>query len=532
METRETILQNIKDRQTFVTLTPYMFINKENGRKRKNIFTTIEYTETELKQKIDTEGAVEFMKRLLSAIPQHKIDTGLVPMANTSIKIDLGYLVDSRLRKEKDVPHKDITILSDIISITLNFPACSIDDEHEKYTHRQRTFLVNLDEFIASMRKEGWISNIADKADKIVENILESGFSTSPSFFIMKQSQLLSPKDEITLKSHSMHVEMREALIAKFLEDFYPNMFFTKDTMYPYRNLTQPADKTAQNLFVTYRRVLGSEGIREETTHTDLDELVYCTQSFIYESTRNETPSYLSSHVHMLLEILNMTGHSIQDLSIETLENARRELARHILTIETPVEDRYKKTIDELKSYKEKFYNPASHFEEYPQLTRAFQAVLDDFKGILNADDNFIIEKLNEDLDKLNKEVTSLQPTPIDCVRTAETLFSRSKIFLLTTIKYLYDGSYDITLNWSNFKEAVESYGIKSIETPRQLMTMTMKWIDNLLLFLKRFKKDSKRENLYDYDILLSYLINRINTKLAKTKKIEMSPTQKVVNSL
>lgn len=528
METRETILQNIKDRQTFVTLTPYMFINKENGRKRKNIFTTIEYTETELKQKIDTEGAVEFMKRLLSAPLQHKIDTGLVPMANTSIKIDLGYLVDSRLRKEKDVPHKDITILSDIISITLNFPACSIDDEHEKYTHRQRTFLVNLDEFIASMRKEGWISNIADKADKIVENILESGFSTSPSFFIMKQSQLLSPKDEITLKSHSMHVEMREALIAKFLEDFYPNMFFTKDTMYPYRNLTQPADKTAQNLFVTYRRVLGSEGIREETTHTDLDELVYCTQSFIYESTRNETPSYLSSHVHMLLEILNMTGHSIQDLSIETLENAKRELARHILTIETPVEDRYKKTIDELKSYKEKFYNPASHFEEYPQLTRAFQAVLDDFKGILNADDNFIIEKLNEDLDKLNKEVTSLQPTPIDCVRTAETLFSRSKIFLLTTIKYLYDGSYDITLNWSNFKEALESYGIKSIETPRQLMTMTMKWIDNLLLFLKRFKKDSKRENLYDYDILLSYLINRINTKLAKTKKIEMSPTQKV----
>ena len=66
-----------------------------------------------------------------------------------------------------------------------------------------------------------------------------------------------------------------------------------------------------------------------------------------------------------------------------------------------------------MKSYKEKFYNPASHFEEYPQLTRAFQAVLDDFKGILNADDNFIIEKLNEDLDKLNKEVTSLQPTPI-----------------------------------------------------------------------------------------------------------------------
>ena len=120
METRETILQNIKDRQTFVTLTPYMFINKENGRKRKNIFTTIEYTEAELKQKIDTEGAVEFMKRLLSAPLQHKIDTGLVPMANTSIKIDLGYLVDSRLRKEKDVPHKDITILSDIISITLN----------------------------------------------------------------------------------------------------------------------------------------------------------------------------------------------------------------------------------------------------------------------------------------------------------------------------------------------------------------------------------------------------------------------------
>ena len=106
----------------------------------------------------------------------------------------------------------------------------------------------------------------------------------------------------------------------------------------------------------------------------------------------------------MLLEILNMTGHSIQDLSIETLENARRELARHILTIETPVEDRYKKTIDELKSYKEKFYNPASHFEEYPQLTRAFQAVLDDFKGILNADDNFIIEKLNEDLDNLTKK--------------------------------------------------------------------------------------------------------------------------------
>jgi len=528
METRETILQNIKDRQTFVTLTPYMFIDKENRRKRINTFTTIEYTEAELKQKIDTEGAVEFVKRLLAVAPQHKIDTDIMPMAVTSIEIELGYLVDSRLRKEKEVTHKDFTILSDIISITLNFPACSMDDEHEKYTHRQKTFLVNLDEFIASMRKEGWISNIADKADKIVENILEDGFSASPSFKIMKQSQLLSPKDEITLKSHSMHVEMREALIAKFLENFYPNVFFTKDTKYPFRKLTQPGDKTAQNLFVTYRRILGSEGIREKTAHTDLDELVYSMQSFIYESTKNETPSYLSSHVHMLLEILNMTGHSIQDLSIETLENAKRELARHILTIETPVEDRYKKTTDELKSYKEKFYNPASHFEEYPKLTRTFQTVLDDFEGILNADDNFTIEKLNEDLEKLNKEVTSLQPTPIDCVRTAETLFSRSKIFLLTSIKYLYDGSYDIALNWSNFKEALESYGIKSIETPRQLMTMTMKWIDNLLLLLKRFKKDSKRENLYDYDILLSYLIRRVDAKLAKTKTLEMSSTQKV----
>ena len=135
---------------------------------------------------------------------------------------------------------------------------------------------------------------------------------------------------------------------------------------------------------------------------------------------------------------------------------------------------------------------------------------------------------MNEDLEKLNKEATSLQPTPIDCVRTAETLFSRSKIFLLTSIKYLYDGSYDIALNWSSFKEALESYGIKSIETPRRLMTMTMKWIDNLLLFLKRFKKDSKRENLYDYDILLSYLIRRIDAKLAKTKTLEMSSTQKV----
>ena len=515
--------EKITDRKTYVSYKPYIMTNEWPGQARLNIFSTIEFTKDELCRRMDTLGAVDFIKRLMAVMPVAQINGRLNPWVYTSLHIELGFLVNSRIRKEKNATiEKKEDILDDIFTVTVNFPTCSVVGGTLKkhLVSRQKTFLVDLDEFARLLKVNGWKVSLTDdyNGHTIVKDTIEKGIISNPNLTIGKSISLNNTKELLTVSSYSMHPIMRKCLITSFLETFYPK-FVLPDNLQN-RQTTLPKEQKAQKLYSEYARLCKKDNL----THTDLDELVYLAEDFIYESTHNESSSYSSSLLYRLQSALDLLGYPLEEISESSLEEIGASVFLQKACISTPFELKKASVLDELKSYRRRFYDKNSNYERHSFLEGAYEEVLNDFEAILNNDKEVTFKKLKDDLAELNyansKERTNFEDT---CVAIAEELYERSTGTFIQLIEDLYNGSYDIALNWPTLQPNFKALGFEA-NTPEELLETLHLTIKELIIILKKVRSFSLIDKRFDYEILVTYLIDTVNAHLSRRKIAQLKP--------
>lgn len=310
--TREHILDNINGRKKYIQYKPF---TTDNYFKRwnLNIFSSIEFTKEELEKRIDTEGAVDFIRRLYTIAPRTHEDN------NCTFAIDLSYLLDSEIaknRKRNFCEKKDI--LTDIFAVTISYPnqlESGNYTEHDS-TYRTQTFLVNLDEFIVSLQNYGWSTTIGN-SQAVMEEIIEKGFAGSPVFQITKSNTVNPAFERQTCDSRDIYPETRLALIKAFLLHYYPDLHLSSQEIGTPKRKQDLAEK---KLITYYRRFVEKAETEAQVTHTEMDELIYSVEEFIEEGIQAASSSFASSTLQKILSIHEKIGFPLEGLSCKNLK--------------------------------------------------------------------------------------------------------------------------------------------------------------------------------------------------------------------
>lgn len=486
------------------------YITAEPERIRANFLTSIDFTKEELYERLDTEGAVDYINRLISVTPLGK--TWETDSFWTLLNIDLGYLVDSRLRTDKNkkaINEEDI--LKDIFTVRISFPTCLNTGGVHRYslTYRQKTFLVDLDEFTKLLEKHGWELTINSEynVNDILKDVLEKGFDMSPQFSIVKNFRLNSPAIMLTQNSHKLNAETRETFIRQFFEHFYPNL----DLKAP--NCKQ--DQIAKNLCKAMQSIHPRDDSRE-IGHNELDEIIYLSQEFIEYGVKNETAVYRGSKMFRLLKALEIIGTPIKDLSVLTLESVKTDILFLKISFETPLSEIKDDILSELESFEMRFESEDNG--KYPKLAKIFRKVIKDIRDIFNLKDGVTLKTLEDDIAELNYERSLHQPNWDDnCLGIAEELFERTSYTYIYRAEDLSNGMYDLSLNWNSIKDKFVTLGFDKNLSPLEILSTLYEWVGNLIQILSNF--NNQKNNHYDYDLLTAHLIDCINRHLVKTQK-------------
>ncbi len=169
-------LEKSIERRTYVIYIPFLTMGgDENARVPANIFSCIDYSREEIMKRVATSEALDFILDL-------EEKTAVRGDANSfGLDIDLGYVVDARLRTQKGRIITLADVLSGVNSISIRY------FDGVEYFHR--SFLVNLEILLKTLGYFGFESNL-DKLliseEGLESQILTGDFDDSPPLRIGK----------------------------------------------------------------------------------------------------------------------------------------------------------------------------------------------------------------------------------------------------------------------------------------------------------------------------------------------------------
>ena len=165
------LLNRMENRRTFVSLTPYIRISKDE-RFRSNIFTTIDHTATEILSKVDVDAAIRFVEEAMAEVTGDAKENGRIPLY-TEFLCELSFFVDKRARTQKDFTCSNKgDILSGVNCVTITAP-----------TGERKTFVVNLDNFGDQLKELGYIVAFSSdnfSSEWLKDTVLRNGFQMTP----------------------------------------------------------------------------------------------------------------------------------------------------------------------------------------------------------------------------------------------------------------------------------------------------------------------------------------------------------------
>lgn len=186
---REELLRSIKQKRKYVTVTPY-FTNVYGKRTNINMFTTLEFTSFEVRRKVETEKAVQFIRDMVSAREEHALAQGENPLW-ASVSCEVSYFVDSEIRKDKN---RDVEWLSEdevlagVNCVTVGYEL--LKDGVEFYD--RRTFVVDLDEFCRLLLELDYVPTFETRgiSEEMRSEVLENGLSASRELTFIKNHKI------------------------------------------------------------------------------------------------------------------------------------------------------------------------------------------------------------------------------------------------------------------------------------------------------------------------------------------------------
>lgn len=174
---RKDLLNKRNRLKKYVTVTPY--IERPEGRFRVDAYTCLDYTEEAIANKVDNEGALEYILELLKKrAGSDKDDLDL-----TTLECTLSYFVDSRLHTDKDYRRdgtfKEVDFLPHLFAISVG----TVTEQDQKLHTERKTFVVDMDDFISLVEDSPININFGFKncSSKIlIDTVVKRGFAASP----------------------------------------------------------------------------------------------------------------------------------------------------------------------------------------------------------------------------------------------------------------------------------------------------------------------------------------------------------------
>ncbi len=196
---REELLNPLNRPKKYVTYLPY--IEGENRRFRANIFTALDYTESQIIAQENTDGALNYADSFLNGLLEYDAAVKDI-MGNTgeqtiTLSVDLGYFIDSRYRTEKNF--KPALSKEDFITglHTVTIRGSYKKDGQEYY--KRETFVVNLEAFLQALSSKGYSVSIYTSSGELIKTLVEVGIEASPRLEITAVSKKMEEKSSKSL---------------------------------------------------------------------------------------------------------------------------------------------------------------------------------------------------------------------------------------------------------------------------------------------------------------------------------------------
>ncbi len=185
MSSREQILESIMNRKKYVAFTPF-FTNYMGTRRNINMITLPEYSKNEIVKRVDTQGAIDFMEKIVAEQAKFTEELGET-LLWTSISCEISYFVDSRMHTERNFRDGKICegdMIRGINCVTIGY---SVLKDGNEFLDR-RSFIVDLDEFIKGLSALDYLPTFdpEDFGTRLLHRILEEGFEASPELNFTK----------------------------------------------------------------------------------------------------------------------------------------------------------------------------------------------------------------------------------------------------------------------------------------------------------------------------------------------------------